>query len=259
MTDLRSRSIRSLRLRWGLLAVCTSALLAAAYVGVEPLLSDGHARRWLAGAGTVLAVELALLWYFIPRNHDDGAVLDASFGAATLVTLFRGLLVACLAGFLLVPRPEGALSWAPVALYATAAALDAVDGVLARTTDRVTILGARLDTEIDALGVLIAVSLAVRYGQLSAPFLVIGLARYAFVAGSWLRRVRGLGVYDLPPRGIGRTLAGLQMTVLAFALVPVVSPTVATLSVTLVAIPFLAGFLRDWLFHAGHLGEAEHR
>jgi CDP-diacylglycerol---glycerol-3-phosphate 3-phosphatidyltransferase len=259
MSDLRSRSVRSLRLRWGLLAVASVLLVAAAYVGVARLLADGYARRWLAGAATILVVELALLWYFIPRNHGESEELATSFGPATLVTLFRGLLVACLAGFLLVPRPEGALAWAPVALYATAAALDAVDGVLARTTDRVTILGTRLDTEIDALGVLIAVSLAVRYGQLSAPFLVIGLARYAFVAGSWFRRVRGLGVYDLPPRRIGRTLAGLQMTVLAFTLVPVVSPTVATLSVTLVAIPFLAGFLRDWLFHAGHLGEAEHR
>ncbi len=259
MTDLRSRSVRSLRLRWGVLAVCASTLLVVTYVGIGSLLADGHARRWLAGAGAVLAIELALLWYFIPRNHGQDEGLAASFGPATLVTLLRGVLLACLAGFLLLPWPEGPLAWAPVALYAAAAALDAVDGLLARTTDRVTILGARLDTEIDALGVLIAVSLAVRYGQLSAPFLVIGLARYAFVAGSWLRRVRGLGVYDLPPRGVGRTLAGLQMTVLAFALVPVVSPTVATLSVTLVAIPFLAGFLRDWLFHAGHLGEAEHR
>ncbi|WP_331234892.1 CDP-alcohol phosphatidyltransferase family protein [Natronorarus salvus] len=259
MSDLRVRSIRSLRLRWGLLALATTGGIAAVYVGIAPFLSDDHAGRWLVGTGAVLAVELGLLWYFIPRNHGDGEALAPSFGPATLVTLLRGVFVACLAGFLLVPWLEGPLAWAPVSLYAAAATLDAVDGALARATDRATVLGARLDTEIDALGVLLAVSLAVGYGQLPLPFLAIGFARYVFVVGSWFRRLRGLPVYDLPSRRIGRTLAGLQMAVLAVALLPVVSPSVATLLATLVAVPFLAGFLRDWLHHAGHLGRAEHR
>lgn len=246
------RTLRRLRIRWLAVASIASIVTAFAFVGLRLLLTDGLARRWLVLTVPVLAYELALLWRFLPRNR-NGERLLASLGPGTLLTVARGVLIAFLAGFLLLPQPTESLVWLPATLYGVAALADYVDGTLARLTDHVTTLGARLDTEFDALGILIAPLLAVLYGQLPFWYLSVSAARYLFVLGRWLRRRRGLPVLALPSRRSRRLLAGLQMAFLAVVLSPAVTPPVTTLGAVFVAVPFIAGFVRDWLYVSGRL------
>lgn len=252
MTD--GVALRDLRRRWGAVGLCALALSGIAYEWLIARFAASPARRWLLVTLAALGYQLALLWAFLPRNRAPGGALYRTFGPATRVTIARGLCVAFLAGFLVLPWPSGALAWAPAALYAAVALGDYVDGALARLTDRVTPLGTRLDTEIDALGILIAVAVAIRHAQLPAAFLAVGVARYGFVAGRWYRRRTGRPVHDLPPRGVGRVLAGTMMATLAFVLFPVVEPPITTVVGLAVAVPFLLGFARDWLYVVGARG-----
>jgi CDP-diacylglycerol--glycerol-3-phosphate 3-phosphatidyltransferase len=244
------RALRRLRLRWIVVAWAAAVTTAVAFGGLRMLFADGLARRWLALSVPVLAYQLVLLWRFLPRNR-DGDQLLSSFGVGTLLTLARGVLIAFLAGFLLLPQPTHSLVWLPAILYGLAVLADYLDGILARLTDHATVLGARLDTEFDALGILIAPLLAVAYGQLPLWYLLVSAARYLFVFGRWTRRRRGLPVFDLPPRKSRRLLAGVQMAFLAVVLSPVVAPPLTTVAAVFVAVPFVAGFVRDWLYVSG--------
>ncbi|MDL5363936.1 CDP-alcohol phosphatidyltransferase family protein [Halalkalicoccus sp. NIPERK01] len=248
------RTLRRLRLRWVVVAAIAAVVTALSFGGLRLLLADGLARRWLLLTIPVLAYVLALFWRFLPRNRDAGRLLP-SLGPGTLLTLARGVLIAFLAGFLLLPRPTESLVWLPALLYGTAVLADYADGAVARLTDHVTTLGARLDTEFDALGILIAPLLAVAYGQLPVWYLSVSVARYLFVLGRWLRRHRGRPVFDLPPRRGRRPLAGLQMAFLTLVLSPVVSTPLTTVAAVFVATPFVAGFVRDWLYVSGRLSE----
>ncbi len=253
MSDVYAgRTLRRLRLRWIAIAAVATVATAVAFAGLRLLLADGLARRWLALSISVLAYELALFWRFLPRNRDGDRLLS-SFGPATLLTVARGVLLAFLAGFLLLPQPTESLVWLPAGLYGAAALTDYADGTVARLTDHVTTLGARLDTEFDALGILIAPLLAVLYGQLPVWYLSVSAARYLFVLGRWVRRRRGLSVSDLPARPSRRPLAGLQMAFLSVVLSPAVGPPLTTVAAVLVAVPFIAGFVRDWLYVSGRL------
>ncbi|MCZ7668816.1 MAG: hypothetical protein M5U34_17250 [Chloroflexi bacterium] len=60
--------------------------------------------------------------------------------------------------------------------------------------------------EFDGLGILLVSLLAVWYGQLPGWYLLIGLARYFFVFGLWLRQKRHLPHHAMPPVGIGASL-----------------------------------------------------
>lgn len=244
------RTLRSLRLRWIGIALIAAVATAFAFAGLRRPLTDGLARRWLTLSIPVLAYELSLFWRFLPRNRADERLLS-SFGPATLLTVVRGVLLAFLAGFLLLPQPTEALVWLPALLYGSAAIADYLDGSIARFTDRVTPLGARLDTEFDALGILIAPLLAVLYGELPVWYLSVSVARYLFVLARWRRRRYGLPVFDLPTRRSRRLLAGLQMAFLPIVLSPVAGPPLTTAVAVFVAIPFVAGFVRDWLYTVG--------
>jgi CDP-diacylglycerol--glycerol-3-phosphate 3-phosphatidyltransferase len=131
--------------------------------------------------------------------------------------------------------------------------LDYLDGYVARATNHATRLGEELDGVFDALGLLVAVGLAVWYGQLPAWYLLIGLSRYVYGLGVWRRRRKGLPVYDLPPSGNRRILAGFQMGFITVVLWPLFSPPGTTLAGIVYAIPLLAGFGRDWLVVSGRL------
>lgn len=245
-------ALRRLRLRWIAIAVVAMAATTLAYDQFAARFATDLARRWFALSALVLAYEFVLLWQFLPRNRDGGE-LSPSFGPATLLTVVRGVFIAFLAGFLLLPRPTESLVWLPAALYALAALLDYVDGVLARLTDHVTELGTRLDVEIDALGILIAPLLAVSYGQLPVWYLLAGVARYLFVAGRWYRRRTDRPIHDLSSGPVSRILAGLQMAFLAAILSPLLTPPKATVLAVVVLVPFLANFLRDWWYLTGRL------
>jgi CDP-diacylglycerol--glycerol-3-phosphate 3-phosphatidyltransferase len=203
--------------------------------------------RWALVAAAALCVQFVVLGRNLGANRASTAASPRSgLGAANLATLARGTLVAWLAGFVVVPWAGTGLAWTPVALYGANAALDAVDGPVARRVGRVTVLGARLDGDVDGLGVLAGVSVAVAGGVLPAPLLVVGLVKYGYVAAAALRRRRGGSLPSLPDRGSRRLLAVCQMLVIIVVLAPPVTATVATLLAAGVGGAYLLGFVRDW-------------
>jgi len=256
---------------------------ALVYAGLRPSLPT----TWLLPAGAVVAVCWRQLDGRVDRNHPPtagspsadpagaraGAVaVDGSLGLPNAVTALRGLLVAWVAGFLVLDAGTLAtpgwvstavdplsrpLLWLPAVAYGTAALLDAADGALARSLGRETVLGAELDTEYDAIGLLVAAAVGVVGGAVPAAYLACGLARYAFVAGKRWRRRRGLAVHSLPHRRSRRRLAGLQMAYLAVALAPVTGVLAARVGALVLGGPFLLGFARDWLYVSGRLTPAE--
>lgn len=246
-----------LRRRW---AATTAGHVAALAAMGGLLYTQGlaQAARWAVGATLVSGGELWLFWRQLPLHRRNGQALPG-LGPGNTLTLARGAGIALLAGFLLTPWPPPPLAWLPALLYTLAGLADYFDGYLARISNTATPMGEALDIEFDALGVLVVAALAVHFGQWPAPFLIIGLARYLFVGGLWLRRRRRLPIVALPPSIIRRTLAGLQMGFLSVALWPIMPPALAALSGLCFALPFLAIFGRDWLLVSGAVATASAR
>jgi CDP-diacylglycerol--glycerol-3-phosphate 3-phosphatidyltransferase len=173
-------------------------------------------------------------------------------GAATHLTLLRGLLVSLAAGFAAVP-PVGAVRWLPALLYAAAAIADRFDGIIARRLGQTTALGARLDEAMDALGLLAAPLVAVSWGRLPPWYLLVGVTYYVYRSAIWLRRRLELPVHleRVKRRQITRIFAGLQMTLVSVALAPLLSLEINSIAATLLMVPTLAFFARDWLIVIG--------
>ncbi|SDK25822.1 CDP-alcohol phosphatidyltransferase family protein [Natronorubrum texcoconense] len=243
MTDDSTLAVRRRTLpQWGRLTAGNAATIALALVVLEIGWTAGPSAGFLTAVGLVAVLESTLFLVVGERRHHPVTL-------ATWVTVVRGAAVAVLAGFVVAGPPAGTgiVSWVPAALFAVAAALDAIDGVLARATDSVTDLGARLDVEIDALVVLVGTIVAVVDGALPSVFLAVGAARYLFVAGQWWRTHRGRPVSALPPNRFRRPLGALAMLAIWLALVPVLAETVMRAVAIAVAVPFLANFCWDWL------------
>jgi CDP-diacylglycerol--glycerol-3-phosphate 3-phosphatidyltransferase len=222
-----------LRREWALVSLAGVAAIAAV---------DFQRPSSLAGSLSVWAWCSFLLYRGLPDNRrkNEEEILFG-LGAPTAITLLRGLLVSVAAGYLRVPEVA-----APA--YGAAVVLDGLDGPLARRQKRETLLGSRLDMEIDAAGILVAALSGIALGKLPVWYLAIGLARYLFIAGLEARRFAGSPVRDLDPSRLRRLLAGSQMTFLAVALWPQLPGTLSFAA----AYPFgaltLAMFLRDWHF-----------
>lgn len=251
--DARAEEIAlaALRWRWWGAAVGAALTLAAGYAGLRAATDASQAARWALLSAVALVFVLAVLRRNLPRNHLPGGALLPGLGPANWVTIGRAILLALLAGFILLPRPAADLAWVPAILYTIAIAADLLDGTLARLTGRVTALGATLDMEFDGLGMLVAVTLAVRYGQLPWPYLLVGLARYLFVAGLWRLARQGRPIHDLTPSSFRRIAAGLQMAFVSVILWPLFGPPATFVAGACFGIPFLGGFLRDWLVVSG--------
>jgi len=208
----------------------------------------------LSVTAVVLIYELWLLYRNLPLNHRQGKTeLLPTLGAGTWLTMLRGLFLALLAGFFVLPKLDGWLAWLPGGLYLLAAVADYLDGIAARATNHSTVLGHRLDLDFDALGILIAPCVAVRYGLLPVWYLAVSAARYLFMIGTWALERQGKTVYTLPHSYARRFLAGFQMGLCAVALLPVLPSPLKYTVATLFMIPFLAGFTRDWLITSGAL------
>jgi CDP-diacylglycerol--glycerol-3-phosphate 3-phosphatidyltransferase len=209
---------------------------------------------WALAALPVLVYELAFLKRKEHLNRrDEGTPLRDRLGIANGISLVRGFLLALLVAFLFAPEPDGWFRWLPAVLYTVAIVTDFFDGLVARKTNTTTLLGEALDMEFDGIGILVAVSLCVSYRILPPAFLAVGFARYAFLGGLWIVRRLGRETHALPFSRRRKIMAGAQMVVLAALLVPGVSVTFAVVAETAVAIPFLVGFAKDWLFAAGFL------
>lgn len=226
-------------------------------------------------AGGVLFAQLGLVYGWRSRNRrSEGSTVLPGLGLPTGITIARGVLLAWLAGLALIPwatttvdpraltDPIGAVTaapvaWLPAATYGLAAALDAVDGWLARRLDRVTELGASLDGAFDAFGIFLASLVAVLAGFLPVWYLLVGGLKYVYSASLWIRRVRGLPVFDLPDRSSRRLLAGLQMAFLALVLVPIAPGPVTIVGAILLGGAYTAGFVRDWAYATGRLATGD--
>jgi len=221
--------------------VVTSAVAVAAVAGatfavavsIDALVATdaGFVRRALALLCVGGAVVLALA-----ARHLDAP----SFGAANVVTLARGALTLLLVAVLTAPAtakavPAAAAGWLLVALALPAVILDGFDGRLARARGEASAFGARFDMETDALLILVLAALAWQYGKAGAWILLAGLARYLFVAASyvspWLSRA-------LPPSRRRQTVCIVQIGTLIACVSPVV-PRPASDGVALVGLALL--------------------
>ncbi len=234
--------------RFWVVAGATAVGLGAATFMVAIELGRGDAMRWALGASLIAGFVLAVFGYLLPRNHPSGmpSTRYRSIGVANSVTLFRGGLLAGLAGFLLV-RPADRLLWVPAVCYALAIGLDWVDGRLARAHARTTVLGTRLDMALDTTGLLVATLVGVLWGRIPVWFIAAPAARYCYRASVGLRERRGLPVEQLPESVVRRPIAGLQMVFLAVALVPVVPIGLVRVLAVVVLVLVLGIFIRDYL------------
>jgi CDP-diacylglycerol--glycerol-3-phosphate 3-phosphatidyltransferase len=250
-------ALARLRGQWLWLALIMGAAEILCGMALLAVWERQHAWRWILVATLTLAYVMAVVWRRLPQNHHPGDDrLLPALGAANLVSIVRGGLLAFLAGFALSPAPPGWVAWAPGTLYTIAIAIDYLDGLIARLTRYPTKLGAGLDTEFDALGILVAPLVGVAHGQLPVWYLLVSTAYYLYIIGVWIRERRGQPVYSLPPSLIRRPMAGIQMGFISAVLWPVLRPPVTTITASLIMIPFVAGFIRDWLVVSGQVDAA---
>lgn len=156
-------------------------------------------------------------------------------GPANQITMIRAGVAAIAAS--LITEPAGtSVAWVLVIATAVMAALDGVDGWLARRTGLSSAFGARFDMETDAFFMLVLAVLVWRHDKAGAWVLAIGLMRYAFVAAGWL-----LPWLAQPLRATwrGKAVAVAQVIGLGVALLPVV-PASASAVVCAVLLAALA-------------------
>ncbi|MGH9253883.1 MAG: CDP-alcohol phosphatidyltransferase family protein [Vicinamibacterales bacterium] len=171
----------------------------------------------------------------------------ARFGPANYVTTARAVLVAVVAG----PIGRGATSatlWAAIAIAALAAALDGLDGWLARRSGMASEFGARFDMETDAALILLLSILVWQQDKAGVWVLLCGVMRYGFVAAGWLWPwLAG------PLRSTlrGKTVAVGQMLGLGVALAPVVRPPLSDVAAAITLAALVWSFAIDviWLSH----------
>jgi CDP-diacylglycerol---glycerol-3-phosphate 3-phosphatidyltransferase len=248
------------RMEWMAMAALFAGLLSMGATILSGAFNITNLSIWTISTGAILFYQLVHLGLHLKHNVPSGRGVDVfpSLGLANWMTMTRAALLALLAGFTFVPRPEGWAAWLPGALYSTAALIDFFDGYVARITGRSSRLGEILDMHWDGFGMLVASWLLVHYGQVQPWFLVIGLARYLFLGGMRYRELRGWENYPWPPSMIRRAMAGAMMGFVAVVLLPVFSPPSTHIAAFLFATPFLFGFTRDWLAVSGVLKPPTH-
>jgi CDP-diacylglycerol--glycerol-3-phosphate 3-phosphatidyltransferase len=227
----------------GLIAI---TLVGSGLPSYDPAIES---RTFMAGAvPTWLFIVVWLTHLRREYSHRNEGNRAAVITAATWVTLGRGFLVSLVAGFVLGPRPAGRALWFPGAVYALAVLADGGDGALARWTDRVTALGAKLDVTTDAVGLFVAPVVGIRWGRLPPWYLALALAYPTFWLAIRLRRTRALPIHlerlRRDPRA--RFFAGAQMILVATALLPVLPRAFTWAAATAAMLPTLALFAGEW-------------
>lgn len=244
-------ALDQLRLQWLLSVVLSAAILYAAWTG------GGLSSSWLGVAFVVLVGQLTILFFDLPKHRIASKKLATEFGLGTWLSLLRLALLSLLAGFL-TGRPFGILAWLPFALALAFNLLDLADGYAARVSGTTTKLGKKLDLDLDSSGMLLVPLLAVIYGTAGWWYLLVGLARYLYVFGLWLRRRRGLR-YAPQPNRLRRPLAGVQMGIGVALLAPGLPVSVGLFISTLTMLPFMANFAYDWLVETKQIRKVSRR
>ncbi len=213
-------------------------LLLAGLAGTAGLGQVG----WAVGGGCGLIVDAALaraLWH---RPEE-------SLGPAGWVTLARATLAVGVAALAADSWGREGPAAVLVALAAVALALDWLDGWVARRTKTASALGARMDGEADAF-LILALSVAVA-PAVGMWVLVMGVARYAFLAAGWPFAWMRAPLPPRPWRKVVTAVQGIALTVAAAEMVPPV-PTRAALALALALLA--ESFGRDvwWLWRQRH-------
>ena len=202
---------------------------------------------WLVGLASGLTLNLALaraLW------RDPSAEL----GWASWVTLTRATLAVGVAALTAASFERPVATATLVTLASIALALDFVDGRLARRTKTESALGAKLDGEVDAFLILVlSIEVAPTVG---GWVLLIGLARYAFLAAGWaLPWLRA----PLPRRDWRKTVTASQGVALVIAASEVPPLAVSRVLLAVALVMLVESFGRDvwWLWR--HRDEAPAR
>ena len=251
-SGINSVNLSILRKKWLGLVILQIMLVAASSFLLVTGWEYQAAFKWLGLTSFSSVLYFWYIWRGIELNsHPGDAKILPDFGPGNLLTILRGMLLMLLTGFLFSPRPQGWLAFLPGFLYAFAALADLFDGYLARISGHQSRLGEKLDLSLDGLGMLIASFLLVQYGQVPFWYLLVGLARYLFIGGIWLRTGLRKPVYPLAENSARRPFAGAQMGFVAVVLFPVFSPPGTFLAAALFAVPFLTGFLLDWFSVSG--------
>jgi hypothetical protein len=220
-----------------LAAMIGQLLLVTALLGIVSLGGNGpSAAGWVVGIAcgviTNLGLGRALSHFRVDRLTPADWV---TLGRATLVAVVAALV----ADSFVEPVPVAML----VSLAAVALVLDAVDGWVARRTE-IGGLGANFDAEVDAFLILVLSVYVARWAGVWV--LVIGAARYAFLAAGWaLPWMRE----PLPPRSWRKFVAATQGIVLTVAAANVLPPIVVRPALVGALVLLAESFGRDvwWL------------
>jgi len=191
----------------GLLAQLAVLAALAGAVGLGSL-------GWVVGitCGVLTSAALAL---GLARHGAD------RLGPADRVTLVRAAIAGSVAALITDSMVRSAPVTLLVVLTVVALVLDAIDGWVARRTRTASMFGARFDMEVDAFLIFVLSMYVAR--STGAWVLLIGTARYAFVAGGWLLPwLRG----TLPRRSWCKVVAATQGIVLTIAVADVLPSTV---------------------------------
>lgn len=228
------------------------AQAAAGLAGVIVLLAALAGTVGLRGPGWTVGVAygMALTGLLTRAVWRSGR---GRLGPADAVTLTRAVLVggltALVADSITGPAPLPMM----LALASVALVLDAVDGRVARRTGTVTPAGARFDMEVDSFLLLV---LSVYDARLLGGWvLLIGGARYLFVAASWVWPWLN---HPAPPRYWAKVVAAVQGVVLTVAMAELLPPALIT-AVVLAALGLLVeSFGRQvwWLARHARPGRA---
>jgi len=243
-----------LKREWLGWALGAAAVTAGVALALSLQVGAAFAVRWSVLAFLVLAYILLFTRRRLPANHPpEKEMVFATLGPGNRLTLLRGMLIAFLAGFAARPQQAGWLAWMPMALYTLSDVCDYFDGYLARRARHQTVLGEELDIEFDALGLLVAVTVAVCYAALPPWYLILGASRYAYLLANWSLRARGRDLRPLPPSASRRPIAGLTMGFTSAMLWPILPSAVTYIAAYVFAVPISFSFIRDWLVVSGIL------
>jgi phosphatidylglycerophosphate synthase len=228
-------------LRTSVLVAASLGLVGAALLGIAlgPAL-HASAHYPVVVASVVAAMAVVVI----------GTIADAHpfvrLGPANQVTMLRAMLAALVAG-LVVETPALPGAWFAAGMTGIVAALDGLDGWLARRSRMASVFGARFDMEVDAGYILLLSLLVWRFDKAGAWVLGSGLMRYAFVAAGWVLPWMGS---RLTPTFRGKFVAVLQLLGLAVALAPAVpspaSDIVAAATLAALAWSFGVDVARLW-------------
>ena len=197
------------------------------------------------------AILLFELWFLrtrLPLNRPTGGgPLFRTLGAANILTLSRGILIAWFSIFMLYVPDDLWIRWIAVGFFTCAVIADFLDGFLARRIGWASELGIKLEGELDSLAIFVASVVLVAWNRLHPWYLAVGCASYLFRIGVWLRSRLDLPLRPLEHSSSGRGAAGFIMGYLSVALWPNLADRFVRSGGLIFACLLFGSFIRDWL------------